>query len=577
MLKLLSNFKKWQIILIIFNAILIFIQVFFDLKIPEAMSIMTQHLISNAGQNQIWQDGLYMLGFTLISLVLTFVTSTIVSYLTSRLSYRLRQDIYRKIFDFKAENLKQFSVASLITRTTNDVSKITSLLAMGLLLLVRAPLMAIWAIIKIINKHPAWLTLVIVVLMSVIIVVTIIMILVMPSFKKVQKLTDNINRVTRENVTGVRVLRAFNAEEFHQHKFDQVNDDLTNTNLKAQRKFAFLNPYLGLMMSMMGLGVYLIGAFIISNQNNYAKRVILFSDMVVLNSYGMQVIMAFIMMVMVFMMYPPASVSAKRILEILNTKVMTSGAQNKIESTAEIEFKKVYFKYDDAEDMILKNINLKIKTGQTIAFVGSTGSGKTTLVNLIPRFYDATKGQILVGGIDVRDYQFETLNQKFGYVSQKAVLFAGTIKSNLQFGKKIPNQQLNQALKTAEAWNFVKQKTGGLNAKVAQKGNNFSGGQKQRLSIARAIARNPQIYIFDDSFSALDYKTESKLRQNLKTKASDATILIIAQRLSTIKTADQIVVMSDGKIVGVGKHQDLIKNNKVYQEIALSQLSKEEL
>jgi len=481
------------------------------------------------------------------------------------------------------EEIKKFETSSLITRTTNDVTQIEMFIAMGLQMLIKAPIMAMWAVTKILNKNLEWSMLTGVCVLILLITVITLLIIVFPRFEKVQKLIDKVNGVTRENLTGIRVIRAFNAEKYQQNRFERVNNDLTNMQMFNQKCFAILNPIMNLVMHSLTLGIYIIGAILISNAG-LLDKISLFSNMVVFSSYGMQVIASFLMLAMIFMILPRAQVSAKRINEVLDSDIAIKDGKLVVKDTKEqgtVEFKKVSFKYPDSDEYLLENISFKVEKGETVAFIGSTGSGKSTLINLVPRFYDATEGQVLIDGINVKDYTLESLNNKIGYVPQKAVMFTGTVKSNVGYGyngKKEANlNKIKEAIEVAQGTDFVIKMNKTYDAHIARGGTNISGGQKQRLAIARAIARDPEIYIFDDSFSALDYKTDFILRKELKKYTKDATSLIVAQRIGTIINADKIVVLDKGKCVGIGTHKELLKKCKVYKEIALSQLSKEEL
>ena len=583
MFKLLKNLNKKDIIMILISTILIVVQVWLDLKMPDYMSEITK-LVQTSGSsiNDILLNGGYMLLCALGSLA----SAAIVGYLSSNISASFSKNIRKKLFD-KVENLdmhevKKFSTSSLITRTTNDISQIQMLISMGLQLLIKAPIMAIWAITKILNKNWKWSLLTGISVFILLATIITILLIVLPRFKKVQKLTDRINAVTRENLTGIRVVRAFNAEDYQEDKFKVANDELTNTQLFNQKTFAILQPVMYLIMYFLVLGVYFIGAYLINN-SLMTNKLSLFSDMIVFSSYSMQVIMAFLMLAMIFMILPRAQVSASRINEVLETEnqIIDGTFEGNTKEKGVIEFINVSFKYPDAEECILKNISFKVNKGETVAFIGSTGSGKSTLINLIPRFYDVTSGSILVDNVDVKEYKEEALHNKIGYVSQKTIMFEGTIKSNVSYGDnskgKITEKQIEDAIKVAQASDFVLKKEDKYDSHVAQGGTNYSGGQKQRLSIARAIAKNPEIYIFDDSFSALDYKTDATLRKELKKYTKDATTLIVAQRIGTIMNADKIIVLDNGNCVGMGTHDYLLKNCEVYKQIALSQLSKEEL
>ena len=583
MIKILKNLNKKEIGIFIICFILIFIQVWLDLKMPDYMSKITV-LVQTEGSkmSDIIINGLYMLACAFGSLLSAVFTGFLASKISSNFSKKLRKKIFDKVENLSLHEVKTFSTSSLITRTTNDVTQIEMLISIGLQLLIKAPITAVWAVTKILNKSWQWSTVTAVGLVILLSTVAIITSFVIPRFKKVQKLTDKLNGVTRENLTGIRVVRAFNAEKYQENKFENTNNELTNIMLFNQKKFAFMQPIMYLVMYGLTLSIYFIGAYLIKDALMVDKLSI-FGDMIVFSSYAMQVIMAFMMLSMIFMILPRAQVSANRINEVLEEDISIKDGLIDKDTTKEkgtIEFKNVSFKYPDADEYLLKNISFKVNTGETIAFIGSTGSGKSTLINLVPRFYDATDGEVLIDGINVKDYKQEFLYNKLGYVSQKAVMFNGTVKSNVTFGKgkkKITNKKIEEAIKVAQAEEFIMKLDNKYDSHIAQGGTNISGGQKQRISIARAIAREPEIYIFDDSFSALDYKTDSQLRKELKKYTKDATTLIVAQRIGTIMNADKIVVLDKGVIVGIGKHKELLKNCDVYKEIAYSQLSKEEL
>lgn len=583
MFKLFKNFTKKDYLLIFISFIFILVQVWLDLKLPDYMSEITK-LVQTEGSKMsaILENGGYMLLCAFGSLL----SAILVGYISSNVSASFSKTIRKKLFD-KVENLgiaevKNFSTSSLITRTTNDITQIQMFISMGLQLLIKAPVTAIWAVTKILNKNITWSAVTAVAVIILLVTILTLMLIVMPRFKKVQKLTDKLNGVTRENLTGIRVVRAFNAEKYQEDKFAQVNDELTNTQLFNQKAFSVMQPIMYLVMYFLTLSIYFIGADLI-NKSLMADKLGLFSDMVVFSSYSMQVIMSFLMLAMIFMMLPRASVSAKRINEVLDTELSIKDG-NFTGSTKEmgtVEFKNVSFKYPDAEEYLLENISFKANKGETVAFIGSTGSGKSSLINLIPRFYDATDGEVLVDGVNVKEYKQESLRNKLSYVPQKAILFHGTVSSNVSFGdngrEEITAKKIEEAIKVAQAEEFVTKMDKTYNADIAQGGTNVSGGQKQRLSIARAVARDPEIYIFDDSFSALDYKTDYVLRKELKNYTKDATSLIVAQRIGTIMNADKILVLDNGHCVGMGTHKELLKNCEVYKQIALSQLSKEEL
>ena len=584
MLKLLKNLNKRDYIYVFISAGLIVFQVWLELKMPDYMSNITQ-LVQTRGAsiNDILREGSYMLLCAFGSLVSAFIVGYFTSTIAASFSYRTRGKLFRKVEDISTFEVKKFSTSSLITRTTNDITQIEFLIAMGLTLMIKAPITAVWAVTKIVNKSIEWSILTGVAVLVLLITIGIIMIIVMPKFKIVQELLDKVNMVTRENLTGIRVIRAFNAEKYQEDKFEGINNRLTNQQMFNQRTFNFLSPIMYLVMYFLTLGIYFIGANLI-NGANMGDKIVLFGNMIVFSSYAMQVIMSFLMLAMIFMMLPRASVSARRINEVLDTPISVKEGNvtmNNSDIKGCVEFKNVSFKYPDADEYVLLDISFKVNKGETIAFIGSTGSGKSTLINLIPRFYDATSGEILIDGINVRDYSFEYLNNIIGYVPQKAALFSGDVLSNVTFGKsnggKPSHKKVDDALRVSQASEFVSKLEDGKKSHIAQGGTNISGGQKQRLSIARTIARDPEIYIFDDSFSALDYKTDSTLRGELKKYTKDATVMIVAQRIGTILNADKIVVLDNGRCVGIGTHKELMKKCKVYKEIALSQVSKEEL
>ena len=584
MLKLIKNFTKKEWILALICLVLVVTQVWLELKMPDYMSEITKLVQTEGSQmKDILVNGGYMLTCALGSLVAAVITGYITSRISSNFSKTIRKKLFNKVEDLAMQEVKQFSTSSLITRTTNDITQIEMLIAMGLQLLIKAPITAIWAITKILNKSWQWSAITAVAVAILMTTIAIIMVIVLPRFKKVQKLIDKLNGVTRENLTGIRVVRAFNAEQYQEEKFDKANNNLTNQQLFNQKVFAVMQPMMYIIMYMVILSIYYVGAYLIKDAG-MADKISLFGDMVVFSSYAMQVIMSFLMLAMIFMMLPRAQVSANRINEVLDTEISIKDGKINTKTNNEVgtvEFKNVSFKYPDADEYLLKDISFKANKGDSVAFIGSTGSGKSTLINLIPRFYDATEGEVLVDGINVKNYTQEFLHDKIGYVPQKAVMFNGTVKSNISYGdngkEKPTDEQIKKAIEVAQGTEFVEKMDGQYDAHMAQGGTNVSGGQKQRLSIARAIARNPEIYIFDDSFSALDYKTDSVLRKELKKYTSDATSLIVAQRIGTIMNADQIVVLDNGVIVGKGTHKELLKTCEVYKQIALSQLSKEEL
>lgn len=584
MFKLFKNFGKKDIAVMLICIILIVLQVWLELKMPDYMSEITVLVQTEGSQmSDILANGGYMMACAFGSLVSAIIVGYLVANLAATLSMKIRKKLFTKVENLAMNEVKRFSTSSLITRTTNDITQIQMLIAMGLQMAIKAPITAVWAVTKILNKSWQWSAITgvgVLILMAVIIAI---MFVVVPKFKIVQKLTDKLNGVTRENLTGIRVVRAFNAEEYQENKFEKANKDLTNQQMFNQKAFALLSPVMYLVMYFLTLSIYYVGAHLI-NDANFAEKITLFGNMVVFSSYAMQVIMAFLMLAMIFMMYPRAQVSAKRINEVLDTDITIKDGKidkdtNNIKG--EVEFKNVSFKYPDADDYVLENISFKANKGETVAFIGSTGSGKSTLINLVSRFYDATSGEVLVDGINIKEYKQEFLHTKLGYVSQKAVIFNDTVANNISYGDngkgKISEEKIKKAIEVAQAKEFVEKMEDGYNTDMAEGGTNVSGGQKQRLSIARAIARDPEIYIFDDTFSALDYKTDSILRKALKDYTKNATILIVAQRIGTIMNADKIVVLDEGKIVGIGKHKELLQKCDVYRQIALSQLTKEEL
>ena len=581
MFKLLKSFRKKEWLITIVSVCLIVMQVWLELKMPDYMSKVTI-LVQTEGSkmSDILINGGYMLLCALGSLVGAIIVGYSIALLSAGFSKKLRGKLFRKVEEMSMSEVKGFSTNSLITRTTNDITQVEMFVGFGLQLLIKAPVTAVWAITKILNKSWEWSVVTSVAVVILLVVIGILTIIVLPKFKIVQKLTDKLNEVTRENLTGIRVVRAFNAEDYQEKKFKNVNDDLTNLQLFNQKSMSIMSPVMYLIMYMLTLVIYFIGAYLIKDAM-MADKIALFGDMVVFSSYAMQIIMSFLMLAMIFMILPRAEVSASRINEVLDTdiSVKDGDAQTKSE-VGTIEFKNVSFKYPDAEEYVLRNISFKANKGDTVAFIGSTGSGKSTLVNLIVRFYDVTEGEILIDGRNIKDYKLEYLYKLIGYVPQKAVMFNGTVNSNIAYGdakKVISDNEIKEAARVAQADDFVSKMDNGYESHIAQGGTNVSGGQKQRLAIARAIAKNPEIYIFDDSFSALDYKTDAVLREELKKYTKDVTSLIVAQRIGTIMNADKIIVLDNGTSVGVGTHEELLKNCEVYKEIALSQLSKEEL
>ncbi|MDU3520044.1 MAG: ABC transporter ATP-binding protein [Clostridium saudiense] len=584
MLKIFKNFKGKEWILLIISIAFVVSQVWLDLKLPDYMSEITQ-LVQTPGSemSEILTSGGWMLLCALGSLVASIIVAALAAKIAANLFARLRFKMFDKVQSFSMEEINNYSTASLITRSTNDINQIQTFIVMGLQALIKAPILAVWAILKIIGRN--WqlsLTVAGAVVVLILIVGTCIM-LALPKFTKLQQLTDNLNRVSRENLSGISVTRAYNAEKYQEDKFEVANNDLTKVNLFTNRVMAVLMPSITFIMSGVSLAIYWVGAVLIQNAN-ITEKMGLFSDVIVFSSYAIQVIMAFMMLVMVFIIMPRATVAAKRINEVLETKITIkngTNTQSPIGVLGQVEFKNVSFKYPDADDYVIKNISFKANRGETIAFIGATGAGKSTLINLIPRFYDATEGEVLVDGVNVKEYDQKYLRNKLGYVSQKVTLFEGTVESNVAFGEngksEITKNDVIYGVYAAQAAEFVEILDGEYDAHISQGGTNLSGGQKQRLSIARAIARYPEILIFDDSFSALDYKTDSKLRKFLKKESIGTTMLVVAQRISSIRDADKIIVLEDGQMVGIGKHDELMKTCNVYKEIAYSQLSKEEL
>lgn len=585
MLKILKYLKPKEWLMAGISLIFIVSQVWLDLRLPEYMQkITTLTQTPGSEMSDIWINGAYMLFCALGSLICAVIVGYFAAKIAALFSQRLRSMLFSKVESFSMEEINRFSTSSLITRSTNDITQVQTLVTMALQLVIKAPITAVWAITKITGKGFEWSVVTGVGVLIILILVTFLVILVMPKFKKIQTLTDNITRVTRENLTGLRVVRAYNAENYQEDKFETANKELTDTQLFTNRAMAVMMPVMTILMSGLSLAIYWIGAYLIDAASAMDKLDI-FSNMVVFSSYAMQVIMSFMMLVMVFIMLPRATVSAKRINEVLDTKPQIldgDQTEGKPGISGEVEFVSVSFKYPDAAESVLEDISFKAKKGETVAFIGSTGSGKSTLINLVPRFFDATSGEILIDGVNVKDYKLKSLLNKVGYVPQKAVLFKGTVESNVAYGDNGSTEDYNideikKAVHIAQASDFVEKMDGTYSAPISQGGNNVSGGQKQRLAIARAVCRKPEIYIFDDSFSALDYKTDRVLRSVLKKETSGVTSLIVAQRIGTIMDADQIIVLDEGKIVGKGKHKELLQTCKVYKEIAMSQLSEKEL
>ena len=584
MIKLLKNLPKRNWLMMLFAIGFVVLQVWLDLTIPDYMADITA-LVQTDGSKMadIMAAGGKMLLCAFGSLAATVVVAIISSRIASDFSAVLRAKLFNKVQGFSMEEIGRFSTASLITRSTNDVTQVQMFVTMGFQVLIKAPILAIWAVCKISAKSWQWTFSTGVAVAVLLIIVGLCVSIALPKFKKLQELTDDINRVTRENITGINVVRAYNAEKYQESKFETANNNLTKTQLFTSRTMSFMMPGIQLIMSGLPLAIYWIGAYLI-NKADMMSKITLFSDMVTFSSYAMQIVMAFMMMVMVFIILPRASVAAKRINEVLDTEATIEDGDKDIKDSGirgEIEFKNVNFKYPDAEDYVLSDISFSVKKGETLAIIGATGCGKSTVINLIPRFYDVTEGEVLVDCVNVKDYKQKELRNKIGYVSQKATLFGGTVKSNIAYGDNgkdgFMESDIVDSVYVAQASEFVEKMGEGYDSYIAQGGGNLSGGQKQRLSIARAVCRHPEIFIFDDSFSALDYRTDRALRSALKKECADATKIIVAQRIGTIRDADKIIVLENGTIAGMGKHDELMKNCEVYRQIAYSQLSKEEL
>lgn len=584
MIKLLKKMGKREVLMAVLCALLVLGQVYFDLTLPDYMTDLTM-MLNTAGSetSDILNVGLKMLGCTLASAALAIGCGYLSAKTASGFSYTVREKLFNHVMDMGSEEMQDFSIPSLITRTTNDITQIQMIVSMGLQMIIKSPIMAVWAVIKILGK--SWELSAVTAAFVVVICVFVLAVMAtcIPRFRIVQKLTDKINRVARENLTGINVVHAFNAEKYQNDKFDVPSKEIMNTQLKNQRMFALMMPVMNIGMNGLTLAIYWLGAVLIQQIALTAvqDRITLFSNVVVFSTYATYVVMSFMMLVMIFMMLPAAQVSAERINEVLERDVnIKEGSVSEGREQGTVEFKNVSFRYPHASEDELSNISFKIEKGQTLAIIGATGSGKTTLISLIPRFYDATEGEVLVDGVNVKDYKFDTLYDKLGYVTQKAVLFAGSIRENVFFGESAApknDEELKNAIGLSQAEEFVDKLPDGAEHMISQMGRNVSGGQKQRLSIARALSRKPEILVFDDSFSALDYKTDAKLREGLNEKLKDTTKIIVAQRISTIRHADKIIVLDRGEAVGMGTHEELMKNCDVYKEIALSQLSAAEL
>lgn len=580
MIKLFRYLRKKDWLFVCISLCFIVFQVWLDLRLPDYMAEITRLIQTpdSALSSVVWA-GMKMLACAILSMAAMFVVGYFVAQVAAGLSKRLREAVYDKVISFSMEEMGKFSTASLITRSTNDISQVQMVIAIGLQASVRAPIMAVWAITKIINKNLMWSAATGVAIAFLLVLIAVIFVLVVPGFQKMQSLTDNINRVARENLSGVRVVRAYNAEKYQEDKFEEANEELTSVNLFNQKIMALMSPVMTLISSGLTLSIYWIGVYLI-DKAELTEKIGLFSDMIVFSSYAMQVIMSFMMLTFTFIILPRAIVSSKRINEVLDTKnrIMDGEGCENTSETGTVEFRNVSFHYPDAADDIISDINFKANKGEMVAFIGATGSGKTTLINLIPRFYDVTGGEVLVDGVNVKKYKLSELRKKIGYAPQKALLFSGTIEENVCYGADTPDsERLNEALEISQAKEFVEKLTDNVKSKISQGAVNVSGGQKQRLSIARSLYNKPEILIFDDSFSALDYRTDKILRKELRERSKGSTSLIVAQRIGTIMEADLIIVLEEGRIVGQGKHKELLKSCPIYKEIAMSQLSEEEL
>jgi len=581
MLKILKRLTSREWLMILACLVFIIVQVWFTLRVPRYMQEITM-IVTVPGDGllrDVWGQGGLMLLATLGIIVTQVIGSYFSAKLAASVSYRLRRDVFTRVESFSMEEINGFSTASLITRTTNDITAVQQFIVMGIMIIVQAPIMAVWAVARMSAMDTSWTVLTGGMAAAIVIMISLLFLYVLPKFRRIQELTDNVNRVTRENLSGIRVVRAYNAERFQEAKFEKVNDDFTANNLTVTRAFQIMQPVMRMVMMGLGVGIFWIGAFLI-DAAPLADRFDIFANMVVFQQYATQVIMSFMMLTIVFIMMPRVVVSIKRVNEVLDTQpTITDGTVtvSAAEVVGEVEFKNVSFKYPDAEEYVLHNISFKAHRGETVAFIGSTGSGKSTLINLVPRFYDATEGQVLIDGVDVKEYTQEALRDKLGYVPQRAVMFTGTVALNVAFGRDEDPDEIKKAVQIAQGQDFVEKMKDQYESLIAQGGTNLSGGQRQRLAIARAVYRKPEVYIFDDSFSALDYKTDRALRSALKRETQGTTNLIVAQRIGTIRDADRIVVLDEGKIVGIGTHDELMSSCEVYQEIAYSQLSKEEL
>ena len=587
MIGILKALKWREWVYAVLSVACIVLQVWLDLTMPDYMSSITQLAVSGAGGNMgaIWRDGGLMLACALGSALSSVAVGFFAAQIAAALSFRLRAQVFDRVESFSMQEINRFSTASLITRTTNDITQVQMVVSMGLQVVIKAPILAVWAVIKITSTNWQWSAVTAAAVVLMVALMLFILLAVFPKFRKVQKLTDNLNAVTRENLTGVRVVRAYNAEEYQEEKFAKANLELTKTQLFTSRAMAVLAPVMTMLMSGLTLAIYWIGASLIDALPTGAERAALFGQMAAFSGYAMQVVAAFMMLAIIFIILPRAMVSVRRIREVLDTRpAIADGAISSLPAdapTGTVEFRHVSFRYPDASDDVLHDVSFRAERGQTVALIGSTGSGKSTVVNLIPRFYDATEGEVLVDGVNVKDFTLAALHDRIGYVPQRAVMFSGTVESNVAYGEKeglaFTEEKVKEAVRIAQGQDFVEGKEDGYRAFVSQGGTNFSGGQKQRLSIARAVCREPEIFIFDDSFSALDYKTDKLLRQALKRELSGATSVIVAQRIGTIRDADLILVLEEGRVVGQGTHEELMESCEVYREIAYSQLTEAEL
>lgn len=579
---ILDYFRKIDALLLIVTVVFVFIQVWLELEIPGYMSAIT-NIMTGASEGEVLDEGIPMLGCAFGSLVISVFVGLIIAYIGTNMGKTMRARQFNQVERYSATEINRFSIYSLITRSTNDVNQVQMAFILGLMVMIRAPIMAVMAIMKISTKNIGWVEITIFCVLVTIVCIGVILWFTFPRFKRIQWMNDDVNRITKESLSGIRVVHAYNAESYQEAKFQEANADLTGTHISVTRAMAFLQPVMTTIMSMLGLGIYWMGAIIISEAGSVEERLMDFSDMIVFSSYAMQVIAAFMMMIIVFMILPRAMVAAKRIDEVIKTEpTILDGeiTESPEGQDGKISFRNVSFRYPGASQDAISDISFDVDKGETVAIIGSTGSGKSTLVKLIPRFYDVDSGSVIVDGIDVKDYTLEALHRKIGYVPQKAIMFNGTISSNVNYGdseKDRTEEDVKEAIEIAQATQFVESTEGQYQGKVAEGGTNLSGGQKQRISIARAICRRPEFYIFDDSFSALDYKTDRVLRSQLKKETAGVTTLIVAQRIGTIKDADKIIVLDEGRIVGMGKHQELLRDCEVYYQIARSQLSEEEL